>query len=321
MRIGLIGAGAVAPYYATAARELGFELAAVCDVNEDAARAVAPEGAAVFGDHRELYASGTVDAVIVNTPHALHAPMMVEAAEAGLHTLVEKPMAISLEECDRMMQAAAEHSTTLMIGHIQHYMPDKLAAAAAIAEGEIGQPILLRDYRTTDYRPGGRSGWFFSKLIAGGGALMNIGAHCVDRTMWLAGSWTSAVSANTVGRHDAGVETDGMLHLQLQNGSTASITIVSDAPEYSDELVIVGESGVIVADPNRGTRSHVEGYTRTLWEPEGDPVEAAFTAELSDFAAAIAGVQPSVSVEHARHVVEVVLAAYQAAEAGQPVAL
>ncbi|GAB2507424.1 Gfo/Idh/MocA family protein [Paramicrobacterium agarici] len=321
MRIGLIGAGAVAGYYRHAAQELGIELAAVCDVNTDAAEAAAPAGAQIFGDHRELYESGLVDAVVVNTPHALHAPMTIEAAEAGLHVLVEKPMAISLEECDQMVQAAETSGTTLMVGHIQHYMPDKLAAAAAIAEGEIGQPTLLRDYRTTDYRTGMRSAWFFSKRIAGGGALINIGAHCIDRTLWLAGSWASSVSANVVNRHDVAVETDGIVHLQLQNGATASITVVSDADEYSDELVIVGENGLIVADPNKGTRSHIDGYTRMLWEPDGDPVQQAFTAELNDFSAAIGGVQPSVSLEHARHVIDVVLSAYASAESKAPVAL
>ncbi|WP_166979621.1 Gfo/Idh/MocA family protein [Paramicrobacterium fandaimingii] len=321
MRIGLIGAGAVAGYHAHAAHELGIDLAAVCDVSTAAAKAIAPVGARIFDDYREMYASDSIDAVIVNTPHALHTPMAIDAAEAGLHVLVEKPMAISLDACDRMREAAATASTTLMVGHIQHYMPDKLAAAAAIAEGAIGEPTLLRDYRTTDYRPGTRSEWFFSKAVAGGGALMNIGAHCVDRTLWLAASTARSVSATVMNRYDVDVETDGIITLQLQSGATASITVVSDAPEYSDELVIVGEQGVIIADPITGTRVRIDGQTRMLWEPDSDPIQQAFTAELSDFAAAVGGQQPAVSLYHARHVIEVVLAAYDSAEAHEAVTL
>ncbi|SEB66805.1 Predicted dehydrogenase [Paramicrobacterium humi] len=322
MRIGLIGAGAVAVNHVTAAEQIdGLGIAAVCDLNEDAARAVAPEDAAIFGDYRDLYASGLVDAVIVNTPHALHAPMAVEAAAAGLHALVEKPMATTLEDCDRMLRASEQHGTTLMVGHVQHYTPGKRAAADAIARGDIGAPLLLRDYRTTDYRPGIRTPWFFSRRIAGGGSLINIGGHCIDRTLWLAGGRARTVTASVARRHDVSVETDGIVRLELDTGATVSITVVSDAPRYADELVIVGEGGVITADPLNGTFRQQDGHTLTLWEANDDWLQDAFTAELRDFASAVGGAEPSVSLAHARHVVEVVLAAYESAQSGRPVSV
>lgn len=321
MRIGLIGAGAVAGYHVNAAAALGVTIAAVCDLNEEAALAVAPPGARVFTDYREMLEHGELDAVIVNTPHALHAPMTVEAAASGLHVLVEKPMATTLDDCDRMVQAHERAGTTLMVGHVQHYTPDKLAAAEAIANGEIGAPRLLRDYRTTDYRAGQRTPWFFSKRIAGGGSLINIGGHCIDRSLWLAGARARTVSATVVNRHGVSVETDGIVQLGLGNGAAVSITVVSDPPEYADELVIVGESGVITTSPLTGTRLQLDGYTRTLWEANDDWLQDAFTAEMRDFIAAVGGAEPSVSLQHARHVVEIVLAAYDSADSGRVITL
>lgn len=147
MRIGLIGAGAVADFHVAAARAIdGASITAVCDIDEKAAEraaATAPRATA-FTDYRAMYASGLIDGVVVNTPHALHLPMVTEAARAGLHVLVEKPMATTLEDCDAMMAACVEADVALAVGHIQHFMPDKLAARDLIETAELGDVVLIR---------------------------------------------------------------------------------------------------------------------------------------------------------------------------------
>ncbi|MEU6075998.1 Gfo/Idh/MocA family oxidoreductase [Micromonospora sp. NPDC047074] len=323
MRIGLIGAGAVASLHAHAAESLPHvRLTAVCDLVEEAARKVAaPLGAATFTDYRDLIGSGLVDAVIVNTPHALHRQMVLDAAELGLHVLVEKPMATTLADCDAMRAACDSAGVTMVIGHIQHFLPEKVAADALLAQGECGAPVMVHDYRSTDYRPGARSAWFFSSAIAGGGALMNIGAHCLDRSVWLGGATAVSVTATTAQRFGVAVETDGVIQLELANELSASISVVSDAPRRIDELMVVCERGVITADPRRGTFLRRDGHTRVILEPSSSDIPNAFRAQLADFVAAVAGEPSRVSLDHSRHVVELVLAAYESAMLGRPVAV
>lgn len=316
MRIGLIGAGSVAELHALAADQIdGVQLTAVCDLIEDAAATVAaPRAAAVYTDWRALLDSGGVDAVIVNTPHVLHPAMAVAAAERGIHVLVEKPMAINLTDCDRMIAACAAADVRLAVGHIQHFMPDKVAARAVIDNGELGAPLLLHDFRSTDYRPGSRPDWFLSRTTAGGGVLMNIGAHCIDRCLWLGNSDVIEVSATTNCRFGVPVETDATLLLRSLEGVTTTITIVSDLPDTTDELTIVCERGVLVADPRRGTILRLDGRTTVVSSPTPQDVTRAFHAQLLDFVAHVRdGNKLAVSVDQSRRVVDVVLTAYAAA--------
>lgn len=323
MRIGLIGAGAVADLHALAADRLAdTRLTAVCDLQESAARRVAaPYGAATYTDYRAMFADGSVDAVIVNTPHGLHSRMVLDAADSGLHVLVEKPMAIALEDCDTMTDACARAGVTLAVGHIQHFLPDKLAAEEVITSGVLGAPLSIHDYRSTDYRPGTRSPWFFSRELAGGGALMNIGAHCLDRSVWLAGSAAVSVTAATTERFGAPVETDGTVALALAGGGLACVSVMSDTPRKVDELTVVCELGTVVADPRAGTFLRRDGRTVQVHTPSDADIPDAFHAQLADFAAAVGGARPKVSLEHGRHVVELVLASYASATTGRPVAV
>lgn len=321
MRIGLIGAGAVALFHVAAASVLdGIELTAVCDIDEQAARrAVAGTGAAPFTDHRRMLEAGVVDAVIVNTPHALHLPIADDAAAAGAHMLVEKPMATTVADCDRLIAAADRAGVALTIGHIQHFLPEKVAAQRIVESGELGRVLLIRDNRSTDYRPGSRSPWFFSPGIAGGGALMNIGGHCLDRSLWLGGGRAATLLANTANRFGSAVETDGGMQLRLDNGVGVTISVVSDPATRADAMTLVCERGVIEVDPRRGTIVHVDGRSRTVHESGDDDIQHAFTAQLADFAAVVGGAAPAVPLAHARHVVELVLAAYRSAATGAAV--
>lgn len=323
MRLGIIGAGAVAVLHAEGAAVLdGIKMTAVCDLQADVAAKVAqPWGAAVYTDYLQMLGDGVVDAVVINTPHSLHKEMVVAAAGHGVHVLVEKPMATSLADCAAMEEACARANVVMVVGLIQHFMAEKLALQEALASGRLGKVLLVHDYRSTDYRPGSRAGWFFDRAISGGGAFINIGAHCLDRSMWVGGAPAVRVTAATLNRFGAPVETDGSMELQLANGVQVRITIVSDAPRRVDEMLVVCENGTVIVDSRSGTFVEIDGNLTQVHAFTGDDIQNAFTAQLKDFAAAVAGAAPAVSGQHAKHVVEVVLAAYAAAESGKPVQL
>lgn len=321
MRLGIIGAGAVAQLHAIGAETLpGVELSAVCDLRYEAAEAVAePYGARIFSDYRVMFSSGIIDAVVINTPHNLHKQMVLDAAAAGIHVLVEKPMATSLADCDLMEQACEQASVKLVVGHIQHFMAEKLVALAAIESGSLGKVQMIHDYRSTDYRPGTRSQWFFDKEIAGGGALINIGAHCLDRCLWLGGADAADIRATTLNRFGVKVETDGAMELTLTNGVPVRIFVASDAPRHLDEILIVCEKGTLTIDPRTGTFQEIDGVLTQLHVSSGQDIQNAFTAQLADFLQCVAGGAPAVDVGHARHVVELVLAAYDSSASGRTV--
>jgi predicted dehydrogenase len=325
IRLGLIGAGSVGVQHAEAAAQTpAVRVTAICDKDPQVARRLAARcDAQAFVDHRALLAAGIVDAVVVNTPHALHTDIVCEAAESGRHVLVEKPMATRVADCERMIEACARAGVRLVVGHVQHFLPDKVAARRAIDSGEIGQPLLATDSRSSDYRTGGRPAWFFDPQIAGGGVLMNIGAHSVDRTLWLMGGEPREVSASLVVPPDLAVETDALVRLDLADGRTVHIEVTSTgAPPAHERLQIVGERGSLVASMHGGTVLHVDGRTRVLHEPAEGDIPKAFAAQLAAFASCVnAGTAPAVDGSHGLRVVAVVLAAYAAAKAGEPVAV
>lgn len=323
MRLGIIGAGAVAALHAHGAAVLpGLKLTAVCDLKIDVAQQVAqPADAAVFSDYKAMLAAGVMDAVVINTPHSLHKEMVVAAAAHGVHVLVEKPVATTLADIQIMKDACAAANVVMVVGMIQHFMAEKLALLAAVDSGVLGKVLMIHDYRSTDYRPGSRPDWFFDKQLAGGGAFMNIGAHCLDRDVWIGGAAAVRVSATVLNRFGSPVETDGTVELLLTNGVQVRVSIVSDTPTHIDEMLVVCEAGTVTVDPRRGTFMKIDGVKTTLHTSSDADIQNAFTAQLADFAAAVNGAAPSVSGEHATHVVELVLAAYESAALSAPVEL
>lgn len=322
VRLGLIGAGSVGVLHAEAALETpSVRIAAICDIDPQVAfRVAARFGGRAFVDHRALLDAGIVDAVVVNTPHALHADIVCDSAERGVHVLVEKPMATHVADCERMVKACDDAGVRLMVGHIQHFLPEKVAARKALDAGAIGSPLLCADFRTSDYRASVRPAWFFDRQIAGGGVLMNIGAHCVDRVLWLMGGQARQVSATLVVPEASAVETDALVRLDLIDGRTAHIEVTSTGtPPAHDRLRIVGERGALVISPSTGTVLYAGGRASVLHQPAPRDIPAAFAAQLATFASCVTEKsEPMVDGAHGLHVVAVILAAYLAAKAGEP---
>lgn len=146
--------------------------------------------------------------------------------------------------------------------------------------------------------------------------MMNVGAHCLDRVVWLGGSPATSVSASLVRRYGVTVETDATVALHLANGVEARVTIVSDSPRPTDEVTVVGEQGIVVANPGVGALLRRDGVTEVLHGPSSDDIPEAFRLQLADFVAAVQGAPFAVTLAHSRHVVEAVLAAYASARDG-----
>lgn len=190
LRIGIIGAGGIAKSRHIPAL-LKFAdsvmITGVCDVSEESAKHAADQFGIEksFVNYKDLF--NETDAVVVCTPNKFHAEIAVAALDAGQHVLCEKPMAMSLEECSKMIEARDRSGKVLAIGYHYRFMKEAQAAKKLILENEIGQPFAVR---ARGMRRRKVPGWgvFTNKELQGGGSLIDYGCHLLDLSIWLMGN-------------------------------------------------------------------------------------------------------------------------------------
>ncbi|HIE04644.1 MAG TPA: Gfo/Idh/MocA family oxidoreductase [Candidatus Latescibacteria bacterium] len=196
IRMALIGCGSVSRDHLTSLRTLRdrFRLEWAVDVNEEAARRVADEwGCRWATDYRRALDDPEVDAVDIATPHHLHAEMAVTSAEAGKHIFLEKPMATTLEDADRIIGAAERAGVVLMVGYVFRYRPAFRMLHDIVEEGRYGRPFLAHGLMEV-YGPHFLAPWMKRKDQLGGGALFSAGGHLLDLMIWNFGEVKRAFS-------------------------------------------------------------------------------------------------------------------------------
>jgi predicted dehydrogenase len=206
VRIGLIGAGNVARHHAMGyANTPNAEVYALCDVNEERMkeRATLWGATKTYTDYRDLLADPNVDAVDIMTPHHLHKQMGVDALEAGKHVSMQKPMAITIAECDELIAATNRSNRLFRTFENFQYYPPLMRAKELLDSGAIGEPVSVRMKVIIGTREGfeiphERWSWRFNPQKGGGGRIMlDYGSHVFAIAMYLLGdvekvfSWIS----------------------------------------------------------------------------------------------------------------------------------
>ena len=183
-------------------------------------------GARAYTDLAELLRRERPDALSVCTPTALHRPFVEAAAAAGVHVLLEKPMATTVAECDAIESVCAAAGVTLMLGFTHRFHAELLTAKRLIDEGRLGTPMLAQDVFTFgEYGPW--PAWYYDRTLSGGGELMHDAVHLVDRLAWLIGSPVVEVYGRTTtyARSIEGVEDGGVAVLSFAGGAIASLFV------------------------------------------------------------------------------------------------
>ncbi|QNP62201.1 Gfo/Idh/MocA family protein [Streptomyces genisteinicus] len=325
LRIGVVGAGSVGAAHVRAAEEAADCMtAAVCDTRADAAERLAPPGVPVYTDHAEMFARERLDAVVITAPHAFHAPMTLDAAAAGLHVLVEKPMATTVEDCTRMTAACERAGVLLAVAHVIHFDPVALRTRELLASGRYGTPHLITHRRSSHYDPGSRPDWFFDPAVAGGGIVLNVGTHGLDRIQWFGDAPVERVSGVVRGRDGLAVETDALALIGLANGISASVLLTSRGAPFFDETEVMLDEATLRITHDEGLSLLRAGRAELLAPGARDGGQAAFRAQLDGFAAAVRGDEARaryVDGAYGRSVVAAALAVYRAADEGRTVTL
>jgi predicted dehydrogenase len=225
------------------------QLVAVCDVNE-AVRATLPEGVAYFSTLADMLQGSTADVLCVCTPNYLHEPHTIEGLNAGLHTVVEKPMALSVQECDNMIAAATRNDRTIFAVKQNRYNPPVQEVKKLVTSGRLGKVFMVEVNcfwnRGDAYYAG--SDWRGSKT-RDGGCLFTQFSHFVDILYYLNGAVTSATGLvqNFAHNHNTEVEDTGSFVLKADNGAIINFcfTTCSYNKNMEGSITIFAEKGTL----------------------------------------------------------------------------
>lgn len=337
--IGLVGSGFMARTYAECLRRrvTGARLAAVT-VGSRAAQLAQDYGVVYVPNPAALVARPDIEAVVIATPETVHCEQTLQAAAAGKHILVEKPMAPTITQCDQMIDACERAGVTLMVVQSQRYRGVHARARQALVQNQIGD---LRQIRHWSVQP-----LHFARTLAernpftrdphGSGLLMGWSVHCFDLVRWLAGSNAQQIFAQITGDSDPALpDLSMMAQIQFRNGVLAQLWVCLELPgqifpHSTLRTQLIGANGLMDLDGYGAFEmTDNEGWQHIWQQPPLDlsnPADPArlesFSALLQEFVAAIAeGRTPAVTGADGRAAVELCQAAQASARAGQVVTL
>ena len=276
LRFGIIGIGNIAAIHATAIENTpDAKLVAIATRNPERGQAfAATHNATYFSDHRTLLTQDNIDAVAICTPHDLHSPMTLDAAAARKHILLEKPMAITTDDCDSMIAACEQAGVTLGIIFQMRFDPLSRRLKALIDAGELGRLLWVSAniiwYRSDEYY---RSGpWRGTLAHGGGGVLVNQASHLIDLMLWLdTPNMPARVTAQMKTlNHQIEVEDGVAAILEYADTKMGLIQATTVAyPGYPEHLEFHG---------TRGSAMYHKGQGRLEWhliDPKQDHIEEA----------------------------------------------
>jgi predicted dehydrogenase len=255
VRIGIIGMGNMGKYHADyllKGEVAGAQLSAVCSTSPQKLEAY-KDRAEIFSDGVEMIKSGSIDAVLIATPHYQHTSLGICAFEQGVHVMVEKPISAHKADGERLIEASNKHPDIVFGAMFQlRTEPRYLKIKKLIDDGELGEIVrinwIITDwYRTEAYYASG--GWRATWRGEGGGVLLNQCLHQLDALQWLVGMPSKVRSFAQLGRfHDIEVEDNVTAYLEYPNGATGVfISSTGEAPG-SNRFEIAGTRGKLVLE-------------------------------------------------------------------------
>jgi predicted dehydrogenase len=352
LKTALVGTGKVADLHAAALQALPeSEFTAVCGRTSGKLQAFAAKyGVAAYTDVQEMIGKSGVQALCVCTPHPNHAAPTIAAARAGVHVLVEKPMASTLSDCDAMMAAAKVGGAVIGLVSQRRFYPACQRIRAALDAGRLGAPVLgtatilgWRDeayYRSDPWR-GSWSG-------EGGGVLVNQSPHQLDLLLWYMGE-VSEVFGYWANLNHPYIEVDdtAVAVVRFRSGALGNIVVSnSQNPGVNARVSVHGANGASVGVQTDGGAMFIAGSTtiadaafNDIWTIPGeeqmpakwrredealfggtDPMAHFHRVQVGDFLkAVIDGRPPAVTADAGRRTVELFTAIYRATRDGRPV--
>jgi scyllo-inositol 2-dehydrogenase (NAD+) len=331
----MVGAGRAGSVHAENLTEYApdAEVVAVVDGELDKAKRLAGRVGAT-GCHAtldEALEESGFEAVVISTPTFTHRDLAVRAAGAGKHVFCEKPMALTVEECDDMVSAAERAGVVLQIGFMRRFQTEFVEARRRISAGDIGEPMVVKSLTRG---PGLPPAWAWD-LEKSNGMLAEVNSHDFDCVRWLAGSDIERVYAETANKKGAsrGVGTpnfydNAVVTLRFESGAIGTIDGTCPADYgYDARMEILGSEGLLVIGDIRGQaivelRDREVGSVAPTYRTWPDRFEKGYRDEIRAFVrSALRGERPVVTGEDGRHAVRAVRAANRSWMEERPITL
>lgn len=321
LRAAVIGVGAMGGNHARVYNELeGVELAAVADADTRRGEAAARRfKVPAYGDYREMLTREKPDLVSVAVPTSLHHPVTLETADRGIHVLVEKPIASTVEQAQEMIARACSRGVHLAVGHIERFNPAIIELKKRLTQGELGQVFMIHARRMGP----------FPERIQDMGVVIDLAAHDIDIMLHLLNSPVERVYAETMRQVHTALEDLLSGLVRFRNGAIGVLDINRLTPTKIRELTVTGERGMFLVNYlTQDLYFYENTYAAGNWDNlgilkgvgEGNMVRLAIArkeplrAELEDFVRAVRdGGRPAVSGEDGLRVLALAL---QLVEAG-----
>jgi predicted dehydrogenase len=335
VRYGIIGSGTVFRFHHQGVKNnLKIKFKSLFDINEKSAQRMAKKYKMDYYNNLNDFLKSDIDAVIVLVPHYLHEQYVIAAAEAGKHVLCEKPMATTLEGCDEMIRATNKAGIKFMIAENHRFLPAHKYIMETVQSGLIGKIFLIRSYEGVNEIAGlmKEGFWKGHPILAGGGSLMDMGAHKFATINWIlndkvdsAYCWLTKQCTNL----DEKAEDNALVFLMYSKGTivetTVSFSVISPP---TNSLEIYGTQGTIIENHEWYkpikiySNSEKMGKNRNIWyEPEIDHgpypkyYEISMGVEDSHFTDCILDDnEPEFSPQQAKEAIATVLLSYLSAE-------
>lgn len=324
MRFGIVGTGAIAEHYKVAFAELGklAVLTACCDKDMVKADKFAVEcGAAAFANLEEMATSGLIDAICICTPPPTHAALAIQAAKAGLHILIEKPLATTLRGAEQVITEARANGVTLSVVSQRRWLEATQRVRWALDQGLLGNRILMGDAYCEDWKgPEAffRADWRRTWKGAGGGVLINQMFHSLDLLFWLMGKPTEVFGywQNLTHIVDMEMDDNAVAVMRFVGGGLATMraSISVNPPRRLHGITLLGENGRMAS---------IDAWTfdegsNDIWTVDADKPDVRrryrnlHACQIADFVESIRdGRPPVVTAESGLRVVAAIQGIYQ----------
>ena len=327
-----VGMGWAGTRQVEAVAELGRKVEAACLVDADEqhlkARSEELGITRICTEYAEVLTNPDIVAVSICTPHALHCPMAIEAAEAGKHVLVEKPMAMTVDEATRMLEAAAANAVELYVAECASYSAQAKFLRELVTEGryigELTAAAVTAGFRAPDYGYPGRREWLSSPDRGGTGSWMLHGIHTMAQLRFALGEvrtvYLQQHRASSFRRDDLEGTMSGTL--TLESGVQVSVLQTAESRLYGDlgGYVLHGDRGSVRCGADHCLLFSDEEDSTVVAYPQEK--ESVYAQEIESFADYVAGVSAGLTTGIAeRRSLAIVEAGYESCDSGQPVDL
>jgi predicted dehydrogenase len=335
VKVGIVGTGFVGDiHYASFKNWVpNAEVVAVASPNNAQKFAEERGIPGAYADYREMLKDPDIDVIDIGIPNDLHCQVVLDAAMAGKHIIIEKPLCVTLEEADLMIEACHKAGVLLMYAEELLFAPKYVRAKQLIEEGAIGEPFLAKQ---SEEHPGPHNPWFWDVNRSGGGVLLDMGCHSIEYTRWVLGKPKVKSVLASMGTFMHQDKTQGEDHsytiIEYEDNKMAMLeNSWAKGGGVDDRCEIYGLGGHTRADLLRGSSlltysengygyavekaGTTRGYTFTMFE---EIWNYGFPQEMQHFINCVLGKEICMETgEDGREVLKIIYAAYQSAGEGR----